>query len=260
MIKCENIYCKYHDRNNKCELRKAVIGSDSKCRNFEKGFLYYFYYFVNSNCSNFITMMELNDYMRYSIYYMMKCMPIEFSVDNVHGIVVLRDSETHDLLDRKGTLSMIDDKLDRDKFIACVNEFITEGLPKSSDDNKENSNGSDVATVFKEAKEFGWVTPTGEFIESPWGSHEESANKIVNDKGFKDEYNEWLTEQPNNTLGINYRDFLIHEKGYVLIHSPSYLGYQVVNIKPLTKKQRDFLYGYFLDMGMKLRAEEYVDE
>lgn len=34
--------------------------------------------------------------------------------------------------------------------------------------------------------------------------------------------------------------------------------YFVTHKKDLTKKQKDFLYGYFLDMGMKKRAEEFV--
>lgn len=92
------------------------------------------------------------------------------------------------------------------------------------------------------------------------GKHEEAAEKIIDSKGFRDEYNEWLDEQPNNTMGINFRDFLIKVKGYALIHSPSNIGYNVTYNKKLTKKQRDFLYGYFSDMGMTFLAEVYLNE
>ena len=56
-----------------------------------------------------------------------------------------------------------------------------------------------------------------------------------------------------------YRDFLIYEKGYVLIHNPSLIGnYKVTYAKDLTKKQKDFLYGYFVDMGDIFKAEIYL--
>ena len=66
--------------------------------------------------------------------------------------------------------------------------------------------------------------------------------------------------QENNTQGINFRDFLIHEKNYALIHDPQQLGYHVAEPARLTKKQKDFLYGYFLDMGLKMKAEKYMDD
>lgn len=49
------------------------------------------------------------------------------------------------------------------------------------------------------------------------------------------------------------------ERGWCLIDDPYDSGrYFVTHKKDLTKKQKDFLYGYFLDMGMKKRAEEFV--
>ena len=58
-----------------------------------------------------------------------------------------------------------------------------------------------------------------------------------------------------------YRDFLTEVKGYCLIHNPSGTGgYIVTNIKELTKKQREFLYDYFMDMGDRLEAEPFWRE
>ena len=31
------------------------------------------------------------------------------------------------------------------------------------------------------------------------------------------------------------------------------------NVKPLTKKQKEFLYGYFIDIGDKFKANQYID-
>ena len=54
------------------------------------------------------------------------------------------------------------------------------------------------------------------------------------------------------------RDILV-ERGCCLIDDPYDSGkYFVTHKKDLTKKQKDFLHGYFLDMGMKKRAEEFV--
>lgn len=55
-------------------------------------------------------------------------------------------------------------------------------------------------------------------------------------------------------------DFLSEVKGYCLIHNPSgYTGYIVTNMKNLTKQQKEFLYGYFMDMGDRFKAEQFVD-
>lgn len=248
MIKCENTYCKHHGENNKCNLKKAVIGIDSMCQNFEKGFMYYFYYFTNMN-SNFITMFDLKEDMRYSIYYLMKCLPIVFSEDYNRGIIVLRDAETDKLLTVKDICKMIQsDKMDWDEFQNCIYDFEESGLP--------NPNPESKVEVKVDHQPFGWLSPTGEFTEGDWGDHEIVANEIINKKGFTEEYDKYEEESILNDC----RGFLSEIKGYVLIHDPSNLGYIVTNTKPLTKKQKDFLYGYFLDMGMKGRAEGYLED
>lgn len=254
MIKCKNKYCKFHDEKDKCSLKKAYIGIDARCENFEKGFLYYFYYLGYKARTNFVTDMDLNDTMRYSIYYLMKCLPIVYSYDSCRGIIVFRDKDNpskilnvNDIYDMIGT-----DRFNNDALHECINDFMKNGLPKPESDDTEEK---EVIN-----HDYGWVSPTGEFTESPWGTHEESAEKIINSKNWGEEYNTWLDEQPNNAMGINFRDFLIRVKRYVLIHDPSGVGYRVTNSRELTKKQKDFLYGYFLDMGMTLRAEEYMNE
>ena len=111
-----------------------------------------------------------------------------------------------------------------------------------------------------EEKEFGWLSPAGEFTESPFGNHEESAGEICEKKGFDEEYRKWRKERTGegDCLYLK-RDFLSMVKGYCLIHNPSgYGGYIVTNMRNLTKKQKDFLYGYFMDMGDRFKAEQFV--
>lgn len=100
----------------------------------------------------------------------------------------------------------------------------------------------------------------GVFTESPFGTHEESAEQICERKGFTDEYWKWVKESGDNEIGHLMRDFLSEVKGYCLIHNPSgYAGYIVTNMKALTKHQKNFLYNYFMDMGDRFKAEQFVE-
>lgn len=90
---------------------------------------------------------------------------------------------------------------------------------------------------------------------------EESAEMICERKGFVDEYWKWVKENGDNEIGHLMRDFLSEVKGYCLIHNPTGCGgYIVTNMKSLTKRQKEFLYGYFMDMGDRFKAEQFIKE
>lgn len=109
----------------------------------------------------------------------------------------------------------------------------------------------------KDSQPFGWLSPMGEFTEGDFAEHEEAAERIIEKSGFGDEYEDWLM---SNGEGVTCRDFLSEVKGYCLIHNPAgYGGYIVSNVKQLTKKQKEFLYGYFMDIGDKFKADQYMD-
>ena len=255
MIKCENTNCKHHGTNNKCDLKKAVIGLNNKCKNFEKGFIYYFYYFETMS-SNFILIQDLNDDMKYCIYYLMKCLPIEFNIYNNRGFLVLREiNGDGSYLKADDIYNMIkSDKLNNEELHKCIMDFYENGLPKMMN-NEENKKEK------YEEKEFGWLSPLADWYESEWGTHEEKAYEIIVSNCWEDEYFDWCDKQPTCSIG-RCGDFLSEIKGYVLIHNPSLLGgdYIVTNTKSITKKQRNFLYDYFMDMNMKLIAEKYLKD
>lgn len=257
MIKCENTECKHHKHNNTCSLKKAVIGIGAVCNNFEPGLIYYFYLAPDLlKHTNFISLMELTKEIKYSIYILMKCLPIVFKVDAKRGMILLYNKNKLDKpLSRNDILDLIQTDLDSDELEICNKEFLENGIKTSIDTDSLDSNTNKV-----ESQPYGWLSPTGKFTESPWGEHEKSAELIIEQSGFGEEYNEWLEVQSNNTLGINYRDFLVQVKGYALIHDPTNLGYNVQHSKKLTKKQREFLYDYFKDMGMGLIADTYLDD
>ena len=131
-------------------------------------------------------------------------------------------------------------------------------LPPYDEDKKESKEMKSEPKV--ESQPYGWLSPTGEFTESDWGTHEDAARNIILKRDWILDYTEWVArERKTGNKLMLYRDFLIYEKGYVLIHNPSLIGnYKVTYLKDLTKKQKDFLYGYFIDMDDRLTVETYL--
>ena len=56
-------------------------------------------------------------------------------------------------------------------------------------------------------------------------------------------------------------DFLTEDKGWVLLHNPGKGIAKVTksDTKPLTKAQREFLFGYYIDRGLNQMAAEYLE-
>lgn len=87
------------------------------------------------------------------------------------------------------------------------------------------------------------------------------AEKICEENGWDQEFWEWFDEEISAVCITSrlMRDFLVYKKGYCLIHDPVGNGYIVTHKKSLTKKQREFLYDYFVAAGDKTRAKEYLE-
>ena len=93
--------------------------------------------------------------------------------------------------------------------------------------------------------ELGWLSPNGKFFEVSWGNHEKWAIEYIS-KHF-----------PDNKLYTGYGDFLTN-KGWILLHDPSRSGVRISCdcYKKPTKKQKEFLYDYFIAVGMAAQAHE----
>jgi len=184
---------------------------------------------------------ELNYDLKLGLYYVMEIFDLGFC-QREHGDwrwVMLIDENNEGL----NTEKIIKRKLNGDKLMKHYNDFNNGILPNAATKKEEPK---------KTSQPFGWLSPTGDFTEGDWGEHEGVALDIIKAKKF--DYN-------FNDLHYTARDFLSEVKGYVLIHNPAGSGnYIVSHVKPLTKRQKEFLYGYFMDLGDKWKAEQYLND
>lgn len=236
---CKDITCKYHDLNDVCKKATVEIAC-KECKSYERGFHYYINLVWNKlKHSNMITAMDMTNDLRIGLYYVMKIFNLSF-IDCEHG-----DWRFLMLVKEKGGKGLTYDEIielpmNTEALIQLNKDYENGILPGADTETKKPK---------KESQPFGWLSPTGEFFEGDWGEHDAVARKIIQNK--KMEY---------NLLNHTARDFLSEVKGYCLIHNPSGTGgYIVSHVKPLTKKQKEFLYGYFVDLGDTLKAERYLD-
>ena len=95
----------------------------------------------------------------------------------------------------------------------------------------------------------GWLSPLGDFYETDWGKHGEEAECILQKIGLYASFSKQTV--------LNAGDYL-SGRGYLLLHNPSRKKLMITHLCPLSDKQRDFLYGYFYDLGEKAEAEKYL--
>jgi hypothetical protein len=87
-------------------------------------------------------------------------------------------------------------------------------------------------------EDHGWLRPDGKFFEIKWGAHESWAITYV--------------EKYYPGRNICYAGDFLKEHGWLLLHSPgggSYVNIPVDDIQSATKRQKEFLYDYFLERG-----------
>lgn len=249
---CKNRKCKHIGNDNKCQIpRKVKISAYGKCEAFEKGIMYYIDLVYDAlNDTNMILPQALSADMRIGLYYVMKIFHLGFSKCDAGPVLgrffMLKQGEGRNGLKTDEIIKLPVDTQALNKIVADFNKGILPG-PDMEDEQQEPPK--------KKAQPFGWLSPTGEFTEGDFAEHEQVAFEIIQKKGLMEDWDN------NHREFDSARDFLSGAKGYVLIHNPTGLGgYIVSHEKPLTKKQRDFLYGYFADMGDTLMANKYMEE
>lgn len=255
-ITCRNSGCK-HCISDTCDIC-IKIDEKGRCGSFEKGIVYYFYIVWDAlENKNFIDAFEIsmNPDLSIGLYYVANCYGLGLSTMEwgMCRMFMLKDEESGKSLTYKEIVSR---EIDMEKLGKHLQDFDNGIMPSMAAGISE----ADERRHDAKAKEFGWVSPTGEFTESPFGTHEESAERICEQSGFVEEYHAWRKETKDKKKLHLVRDFLAAEKGYCLIHNPTGGGgYLVTHLKSLTKRQKEFLYGYFMDMGDRFKAEQFIE-
>lgn len=99
--------------------------------------------------------------------------------------------------------------------------------------------------------DYGWLAPDGTFYPVEFASHQSWAWKKLMELGAIEKY---------DLNAGNAGDKLV-EMGWALLHNPG-MGTAFVtssDAKPLTKKQKDFLFDYYTKRNKHRKAEEYLD-
>ena len=111
---------------------------------------------------------------------------------------------------------------------------------------------------------YGWLEPNGTFHPVEFAEHQSWAREKVIELGWIGEDRDSWVDADGNThyfcLG-NEGDILV-EHGWVLLHNPG-RGIAFVTSsdeKPLTKAQREFLFGYYTDRGQDDLARKYLED
>ena len=241
---CSNLCCKHHQEGNVCGT-VAEIGAGAKCQSFEKGLLYYFSLVWSAlKHKNFIDGLELTSDLKIGLYCVMTAYHLGYSTMEwgTCRMYALRTSEDGPMLKTSDIIAL------------PVDEAAVKRIGQELESGALTGAATEQSRLEKRSQPYGWLSPTGTFTEGDFGEHDAVARELIRKNGFWEEFRGWRSERQSTC-----RDFLSEVKGYCLIHNPSGTGgYIVSSVKPLTKKQRDFLYGYFMEIGDRFKAELFA--
>lgn len=107
-------------------------------------------------------------------------------------------------------------------------------------------------------EDYGWLSPDGKFYVSEWGTHQTKAAEIV---GNLDLYKDYLKTEESEPR-LTQADYLSKYKNFILIHSPSQgIPYPtILQGKRLTRKQKEFLYDFYMERNYASLAYKYFNE
>ena len=114
-ITCSNIHCQYN-KLKKCIKKNVKISNSGACTSYKAGFSYYFFYCAEHMQTNFLTSVDvkLHPEYKYSIYYMMRCLPVVYTIDYIRGMLIMCHKETKEILNANDLLALMETDLDKD--------------------------------------------------------------------------------------------------------------------------------------------------
>lgn len=102
---------------------------------------------------------------------------------------------------------------------------------------------------------YGWLAPDGTFTQAPFGEHETAAYQIIRISGWLEGYEAWEETRAYGTA----REYLADEKGFVLIHDVYGDSGYADALQPLTDRQKEYLYNYYISTGDMFKAALYAE-
>ena len=98
--------------------------------------------------------------------------------------------------------------------------------------------------------DYGWLSPEGKFYAVDWAKHEEWANEYC--QKYKIENENFLTSSGDKLI----------KRGWILLHSTTQEKARINDqcLKPYTKRQKEFLYDYFMERDRTAEANELWEE
>lgn len=262
MVLCDNVHCKYNRKKdggkNKgksyCILKGDLALANGACKSFERSITWYFNKVWNAlENTNMIPFIDLTEELKIGLYYVMQCYDLGFVQQNYGSWEWFSLVDHKDKSKKMTYQEIIKRPLNFEKFAKFLEDY-NNGIIAGSQAWREQENMPEPVTPKKSSQPYGLLAPNGNFIEGEFGEHEEMAWNILNE-------NNWVENYYEESIGTAC-DYLVNNKYYAIIHCPTGDGGYIVTTcpwHPLSKKQKDFLYNYFYDMGNVMRAECYLD-
>ncbi len=156
-------------------------------------------------------------------------------------------------------LRMIEDDY-RAEYGECLFEKEERYSPSSTEPLHE------YLTRMKEGREddYGWLEPDGTYHPVEWGNHSEWAGEYAEThypfKNHADMY--WKTDASGNRHHYVGGDFLVYVLGWVLLDNPmqGIASPKYDETRGLSKKQKEFLFDYYIERGLNERASALYNE
>lgn len=142
-------------------------------------------------------------------------------------------------------------------LLSC-DDFKARGIAIEEEDEPELAKDVEDSISNELELEYRFVTPKGDFLAGPWGSHTELAYQIIDNNDWYQEYYNWSNRHDKSST-----DFLVYVKHYVLLHNPAVYGRVQITRNTeyrLTKAQKDFLYEYLMKDGQDILANHIMRE
>lgn len=151
-----------------------------------------------------------------------------------------------------------------DDYKSQYGEYLFENEERYSPSSTEPLN--EYLTRMKAAREddYGWLEPDGTYHPVEWGNHSEWAGEYAEThypfRSNADMY--WKTDA--NGIRHHYvgGDFLVYVLGWVLLDNPmqGIASPKYDETRGLSKKQKEFLFDYYIDRGLNERASALYNE